>query len=149
MKERDKFRYAEKCLYEYKRNVAGLKVLREDLRVAQAGLDVKAQSYQLTFGFEGEVRDPVHQRLVKIESLESKIQWLKRQTDPIGLLIEDLSAPEVLEYSDNKGLLDILRLLYFGRNPADIVIEELKLARRTFYNRRRELVNMAISYLAL
>ena len=86
---------------------------------------------------------------MNIESIEGKIQCLKRQTEPIGLLIEDLSSPEVLEYSDNKGLLDILRLLYFGRNPADMVIEELKLARRTFYNRRRELVNMAISYLAL
>ena len=32
MRERDKFRYAERCLYDYKRNVAGLKVLREDLR---------------------------------------------------------------------------------------------------------------------
>ena len=148
MKERDKFRYVEKCLYEYKRNVAGLKVLREDLRVLQAGLDVHAQSYQLTFGFEGEVSNPVHARLVKIENVEERIRKLERVVQPIKQLIEDITAPEVLEYSDNKGLVEILRLVYFGRNPIDAVIEELKIARRTFFKRRRELVNMTVSYLA-
>ena len=148
-KEQDKYRYAEKCLYEYKRNLAGLKVLREDLRVLQAGTDVHAQSYQLTFGFSGTVSDPVHARLVKMEKLEERIKWLERVTKPIELLIGDLTAPEVLEYSNSKGLMEILRLVYFGQNPADAVIEELKIARRTFFNRRRELVNMTISYLAL
>ena len=68
---------------------------------------------------------------------------------PITQLIEDLTAPEVLEYSDNKVLMDILRLMYFGKNPPDAVIDELKIARRTFFKRRRELVNMTVSYLAL
>ena len=148
-KEQDKYRYAEKCLYEYKRNLAGLKVLREDLRVLQAGTDVHAQNYQLTFGFSGTVSDPVHARLVKIEKLEERIKWLERVTKPIELLIGDLTAPEVLEYSNSKGLMEILRLVYFGQNPADAVIEELKITRRTFYRQRRELVNMTISYLAL
>ena len=149
MSEQNKYRYAEKCLYEYKRNLAGLKVLREDLRVLQAGTDVHAQNYQLTFGFSGTVSDPVHARLVKMEKLEERIKWLERVTKPIELLIGDLTAPEVLEYSNSKGLMEILRLVYFGQNPADAVIEELKITRRTFYRQRRELVNMTISYLAL
>ena len=149
MKELDKYRYAEKCLYEYKRNLAGLKVLREDLRVLQAGTDVHAQNYQLTFGFSGTVSDPVQARIARIEKVEERIKWLERITLPIGRLIEDITAPEVLEYSPSKGLMEILRLVYFGQNPADAVMEELKIARRTFYNRRRELVNMTISYLAL
>ena len=149
MKNMNEFRYAEKCLYEYKRNMAGLNVLREDLRTMQAGLDVHAQNYQHQFSFGGEVSDPVHNRLVRIESIETKIRILERCTNPITRLVEDLTAPEVLEYSENKGLAEILRLMYFGRNPPDAVIGELKIARRTFYKRRRELVNMAISYLAL
>ena len=76
MSEQNKYRYAEKCLYEYKRNLAGLKVLREDLRVLQAGTDVHAQSYQLTFGFSGTVSDPVHARLVTIEGIEERIRKL-------------------------------------------------------------------------
>ena len=42
MKDKTSFRYAEKCLYEYKRNMAGLKVLRDDLRVLEASTDVHA-----------------------------------------------------------------------------------------------------------
>ena len=148
-KELDKYRYAEKCLYEYKRNLAGLKVLREDLRVLQAGTDVHAQNYQLTFSFSGTVSDPVHARLVKIEGLEERIRKLERITTPITQLGEDMTAPEVLEYSPSKGLMEILRLVYFGQNPADAVMAELKISRKMYYNRRRELVNMTISYLAL
>ena len=149
MQEKNSFRSAEKWLYGYKRNLAGLKVLREDLRVAQAGLDVHAQNYQYTFFATGEVSNPVHARVEKIESLEGRIRWLERYTKPITQLIEDLTAPEVLEYSENKALMDILRLMYFGKNPPDVIIEELKITRRTFFRQRRELVNMAISYLAL
>ena len=123
--------------------------MREDLRVAQAGLDVHAQNYQYTFSATGEVSSPVHARIEKIESLEGRIWYLERYTKPITQLIEDLTAPEVLEYSENKALMDILKLMYFGKNPPDVIIEELKIARRTFFKRRRELVNMAISYLAL
>ena len=149
VQEKNSFRSAEKWLYGYKRNLAGLKVLREDLRVAQAGLDVHAQNYQYTFSATGEVSSPVHARVEKIESLEGRIRWLERYTKPITQLIEDLTAPEVLEYSENKALMDILRLMYFGKNPPDVIIEELKITRRTFFRQRRELVNMAISYLAL
>ena len=148
MKQKNDFRYAEKCLYEYKRNLAGLKVLREDLRVAQAGLDVHAQNYQYTFNFTGEVSDPVQSRLMKIEGLEERIRKLERVVNPIKQLIEDLTAPEVLEYSENKYLMDILRLMYFGKNPPDAIMNELNIARTTFFKQRRELVNMAISYLA-
>ena len=148
MKQKNDFRYAEKCLYEYKRNLAGLKVLREDLRVAQAGLDVHAQNYQYTFNFTGEVSNPVQSRLMKIEGLEERIRKLERVVNPIKQLIEDLTAPEVLEYSENKYLMDILRLMYFGKNPPDAIMNELNIARTTFFKQRRELVNMAISYLA-
>ena len=148
-KPKDKFRYAEKCLYEYKRNIAGLKVLRDDLRVAQNGIDVRAQNYQYTFNFTGEVSDPVHKRLARIEQIETRIKILERWTTPIKQLIEDLTAPEVQKYSENKILSEILRLMYFGKNPSEAVMEELKIARRTFYKYRRELVNMAVSYLAL
>ena len=147
--ERNNFRSAEKWLYEYKRNLAGLKVLREDLWVAQAGFDVHTQNYQYTFNHNGEVSSPVHARVERIESLEARIRWLERYTTPITRLIEDLTAPEVLEYSENKALMNILRLMYFGKNLPEMIIDELKITRRTFFRQRRELVNMAISYLAL
>ena len=149
MKERDKFRYAEKCLYEYKRNIACLNVLREDLRVEEAGTDVHAQNYQYTFNFTGEPSNPVEARQLKIERLRERIQLLERYTKPITELINDLTSPEVLNGSNNAALMEILKLLYFGSNTPDAVIEELKISRRTFFTRRRQLVYVAIGYLAL
>ena len=149
MQEKNKFRYAEKCLYEYKRNVAALDVLREDLRVAKASYDVHAQNYQLSFGFSGEPSNPVEARLIKIEGLENKIKFLERCSKPITRLLSDLDSPENLSGSDNELLLNILKLMYFGKNKPSVIREELNICKRTFSLRRRELVNMAEAYLAL
>ena len=149
MKEKDKFRYAEKCLYEYKRNMAGLKVLREDLRVAEISTDVHAQNYQYTFGFTGEPSNPVEGRAMNIEKIRERIRTLERYTKPITELVEDLTSPDVLNGSNNMALMEILRLMYFGGNTPDVIIDELNIARRTFFKRRRQLVCVTISYLAL
>lgn len=149
MKEKDKFRYAEKCLYGYKQNMACLKVLREDLRVEEAGSDVHAQNYQYTFGFTGEPSNPVEARQIKIENIQGRIRMLERCTNPITALIADLTSPNVLNGSNNAAMMDIMRLLYFGGNTPDVIIDELNIARSTFFKRRRALVCTAIAYLAL
>ena len=149
MKEKDRFRYAEKCLYDYKRNMACLKVLRDDLRVAESSTDVHVQNYQYSFGFNGEPSNPVEARQVKIEKLHERIQMLERYTKPITGMIEDLTTPDSLNGSNNEAMMEILRLMYFGGNLPDSIIDELKISRRTFFSRRRTLVYIAISYLAL
>ena len=149
MKQKDKFRYAEKCLYEYKRNMACLEILREDLRIERAGSDVHVQNYQYTIDFNCIHSNPVQARMIKIEQLEERIRKLERWTKPITQLEKDLTSAESLDTSRNKELYEVMKLMYFGKNPPDAIIEELKIARRTFYNRRRELVYTAISYLAL
>ena len=116
--------------------------------MAQVDTDVHAQNYQLTFGFGGEPKNPEEARLIKIEGIERRIQVLERYTKPITKLMEDLNAPENLEGSDNEILLQILKLMYFGRNVPDAIIDELRIAKRTFFYKRHELVIMTISYLA-
>ncbi|MBR0315975.1 MAG: DUF1492 domain-containing protein [Synergistaceae bacterium] len=148
MKQKDKFRYAEKCLYEYKRNLAGLEILREDLRVVKAS-DVHAQNYQFVFGFEGQPSNPEEAKLMKIESIEHKIKTLERNTKPITQMIDDLSTLENLKSSNNKILLQILKLFYFGQNIPDEIIEKMKIAKRTFFKWRSQLVKVVIGYLAL
>jgi len=148
MNDKNKFRYAEKCLYEYKRNIAALDVLRDDLKIERASTDVHAQSYQLSFGFNSEPSNPPESRLIKIENLESKIKLLERRTKPITQLMADLNAPENLKGSDNKLLLDILKLLYFGKNTINAIMNELYISRRTFARKRRDLVLLAADYLA-
>ena len=149
MKDKTSFRYAEKCLYDYKRNMACLKVLRDDLRVLEASTDVHAQNYQYSFGFNGEPSNPVEARQLKIDRLHERIQALERYTKPITGMIEDLTTPDSLNGSNNEAMMEILRLLYFGGNLPDVIIDELKISRRTFFSRRRTLVYIAITYLAL
>ena len=60
-----------------------------------------------------------------------------------------MTSPDVLNGSNNKAMMDILRLMYFGGNLPEVIVEELKIARRTFFRIRRELVYVAEMYLAL
>ena len=149
MKKNDKFKFAEKCLYEYKRNVACLEVLKDDLRVAEADTDVRAQNYQYTFTSGGEVSDPVSARLMKIETLKERIKYLERHTNPITTLMNDLTTPEALNGSRNQDLMQVLRLMYFGGNTPDAIMEALNIARTSFFRLRRELVYVVICYLGL
>ncbi len=139
MKQKDKFRYAEKCLYNYKPNLACLEVLRGDLQIKRSGSDVHAQNYQSTFGFSGEPSSPVYSHVVSIETLEERIKYLERLTNPISKLINDL----------NDDFLQILKLMYFEDNTQKKVMIELNIPKRTFLRRREKLVNLAIIYLGL
>ena len=119
------------------------------MRVEEAGTDVHAQNYERTLDFTGEPSNPVESRQMKIESLQGRIRTLERWTKPITELIVDLTSPDVLNGSNNAVMMEILRLLYFGGNTPDAIVEELKIARSTFFKRRRQLVYVVITYLAL
>ena len=145
MREKDKFRYAEKCLYGYKRNIACLKILREDLKIQRAGNDVHAQNYEMTLDFTGEPSSPVHSYVVGIETLELRIQRLERLTKPITKLMEWLNDDNPKKADMKK----ILELMYFKENQPKQVMTELKVSRRTFARRRNMLVRLTIDYLGL
>ena len=149
MKQKDKFRCAEKYLYDYMKNIACLKILRDDLQIKRRGSDVKAQNYQGTFGFTGEPSNPVYAHVVSIETLEERIKHLERWTQPITQMIADLNNKYALSGSKNTDILDVLNLMYLGGNVPQKVMEELKITRRTFTRRRHELVRIAIDYLGL
>lgn len=150
MKQKDAFRFTEKCLYDYKANLACIQVLKEDLKIEEEeGSSVHAQNYQLTFGFSGEPSDPVHDRIVKLEGLRERIKMLERWTKPITQLLKDLDAPENLDDSDNKIMLEIFKFMYIGKNKIKTVADELNLSDRVFARLRRKLVYTAASYLGV
>ena len=139
MKQKDKFRYAEKCLYNYKPNLACLEVLRGDLQIKRSGSDVHAQNYQSVFGFSGEPSSPVYSHVVSIETLEERIKYLERLTNPISKLINDLTDD----------FLQILKLMYFEDNTQKKVMIKLNIPRSTFIRKRYKLVSLTINYLGL
>ena len=149
MKDRecDMFKYAEKCLYDYKRNVACLELLRSDLRLERSGTDVHAQNYQYAFNFTGTPANPVEARLLRIERIEERILQLERCTQPISRMIEDLQAPYVHEGSAKADMYPLMELYYFGQNSLTLVLSELHISKPILYKRRRILVRMLMGYM--
>lgn len=140
------FRFAERCLYDYKTNVARLEALRVELRALDSLSSVRVQTYDGIPG-NGEPQDVVSARLVKIERVEQNILFLERRTRPVEMLLADLSSPYVLEPA-RKEMLEILRLRYLHANTWERVMSILKIGKATFLRRRRELIDMAVRYLA-
>ena len=147
MSVKEYYRYTEKCLYDYHRNLACLEILREDLRVERAGTDVHAQSYQNTLDFSGNPSDPVEARMMRIEKLEERIRFLERLTQPLTRLIEDLTAPYIHEGSVKAEMYSLMELYYFGQNSITEVMCKLNLSRKSMYIKRQELVKMAMGYM--
>lgn len=141
-----RFRFAERCLYDYLENVARLEALRVELRALDALSSVRGLSYDGALG-GGEPYDAVSARLEKIERVEQNILFLERRTRPVERLLADLSSPYVLEPA-RKEMLEILRLRYLHANTWERVMESLQMGKTTFMRRRRELVDMAVRYLA-
>lgn len=142
------FRFAERCLYDYKANVARLEVLRTDLRVLDAASSMKAQNYDGTPG-AGYPSDSVSVRLQRIERVEEDILHLERRTLPIRRLYDDLRENYVLTDSPKMILRGILELFYFGENTREATAEELGLSRASFFRKKEELVRLSIRYLGL
>ena len=144
------FKFAEKCLYNFKANAARLKILREKLSELDKSMSMHGQSYE-PINNNGGSNDnsPVAIRALKIASLEDEISTLSLRTTPIADLIKDLSGAEVLAGSRNAELMQIMNLFYFGQNSADAVAYELNISRRKFYRNREQLVKLAIKYLGV
>jgi len=147
--QKDKFKLTEKYLYDYKKNLAELDSLREDYTAEKNGSDVHAQNYEASLNTTGEPSNPPHEWVVKIEGMKTRIKKLDRYTKPITRLLNDLSAPENLRNSDYAMLLEILKLMYLGKNKPKDIYNELAISKTSFFRKRRELVYLAREYIGL
>lgn len=138
----ESYKYVEKCLYEYQKNLSRLNTLELDLNVLRSNGDVHAQNYDAVQG-QG-ISNPVLQYMMKIDRLEHQIKILKRITTPITKLVKDL---EKLDTTNNKEFLIILTLYYFGDASVFEVTEKLHVCRRAFFNKKDALIYRAMKYL--
>ena len=141
-----RFRFAERCLYDYKTNVARLEVLRADLRTLDAMSSTKGQTYD-GLPCSRYPQDAVSARLERIERVEEDILHLERRTLPVRRLYDDLRESYVLEGSPKTILRGILELFYLGENTWQATASELGLSRMSFFRRRNELVALSLRYL--
>ena len=146
--QRNSFRFAERCLFEFQANRARLEALQDERAFLYKVGSVKAQNYDPSHG-GGYPSDAVSARLERLEKLDEEIRRLEGRVKPLERLLGDLESPCVLEDSPRKELLKIMQLYYFGENVWRAVAGELHLGRSAFFERRAWLVRLAIRYLGL
>ena len=143
-RDKNLFKYTEKCLYEYKQNIVKLDRLMADLSLLRLQGDVKAQSYDFTPSSPGSHSEPVFAFLVSVENLERKIKTLERITEPVKMLMAELDQNGHGRRSSM--WLTLLELYYFDNYSVQAVTRELHVSRSMFFELKNSLVKKAMSY---
>ena len=149
MTEKEIILEVEECLRNYPANLTRIEVLRKDLQVLRARGDVQAQNYVKIYnsGSRTTHSDPVFDFVRQIEKLEHEIERLKRITDPLTKMIQDLKTPYASNQSLNSDFIKILGLDYFGRNPVVNILDVTGWSRAGFFRKKKQLQELARSYL--
>ena len=132
--------YIERCLYDYKANVAKLEMMQEELDDL---MSLHGQSYEI-FKSHGEA-DPVANAVNQRLKLEIKIKEIKRRIKPVEKLIEDLKGTSLRV----RQMAEILRLRYFQHEDKTIIMEKLAVSSSTLWRRTNELIALAERYFPL
>lgn len=141
----DEYRYAEKVLYSYRRNVETSERLSEELRMLRASGDVYGQSYgQIATGGSG---DPVARHVDEILMLEARLKRILRRVKAVDEMRKDLREGNVITITSGKNLLLILDGYYIPCLTVNEFLTAFCWSRSIFYVRRRELVMIAGEYL--
>ena len=141
MKNNSDYKFAEKCLYEYKKNLYAITLLKQDLATVRETTDVKAQEYEKPIDTTCKTSDPVYARVVNIELLEKRITKLERITNPITKLKKELSKKPELQ--------KVLTWFYFGGIDKPEVLKKLLISQAEFYRRRKQIIFLAIGFLQI
>lgn len=129
--------YVEKCLYEYKANLAELEVLCEE---RENLMSLHGNSYEIN-NSSGE-HDPVGNIVNQKFLLDKKILRIKKRVKAVDKLIKDLNNNSDYE----KQIAEILKLRYIQHEDKEFVKKELAISEATFWRRVRELIRLAKKY---
>ncbi len=141
----DEYRYAEKVLYSYRRNVETSERLSEELRRLWASGDVHGQSYgQIATGGSG---DPVARHVDEILRVEARLKRILRRVKAVDEMRKDLREGNVITITSGRNLLLILDGYYIPCLTVNEFLTAFCWSRSIFYVRRRELVMITGEYL--
>lgn len=132
-------KYVERCLWDYRANVAMLEMLRARVQELQS---VRGHSYE-AHSMNG-ISDPVAEVTNKVLGYEKKMEKTKTWIEPVRTLEEDLRAGK----AGRSSLLWILWLKYFDHMGIDDVKRELSVSGSTLYRQTLELLRLAKGYFA-
>ncbi len=132
-------KYVERCLWDYKANVAMLEILTLRLGALRS---VHGHNYE-AHSVNG-ASDPVANVTGQILDLEKKIHRTGLMVYPVQRLEADLKGNAQPTYH----MQEILKLRYFEHNSREYVQSELGLSQTTYWRRQEELLRLARKYLA-
>ena len=116
--------YVERCLYDYKANVAEIEILREELNGL---MSLHGQSYEIN-NSQGE-GDPVANIVNQGLILEKKIAKLEKRVKPVDKLLSDLKGSSLKVQQDKENIK-----------------QSLAVSERTLWRRTGELISLAKRY---
>ena len=129
--------YVERCLYEYKANVASIEAMKaehDDLTSAHC------QTYE-GHTLNG-VSDPVFEVTARKMGLESRIARTERKTRPVERLKADLTGNDLRIVQ----MREILNFKYINQEGNEKTQELMAVSSRTYWRRVRELLWLAKKY---
>ena len=130
--------YVERCLYDYKENLALIDTLKSEIEDL---ISVRAQNYESNTG--GGQSNPVEAVMLKKMSLERKLSRMERMTRAIKRLDEDLCGSDIRIQQMSR----ILKLKYFRGESIDYVLRSMAISPSTYWRRNSELLRKARKYL--
>lgn len=130
-------KYVERCLWDYRANVAMLEILQGKLRALQS---VHGHNYEAHV--ENGASDPVAMRTDKVLNMERKIKRTEQLVFPVNRLVSDLSGSS----HPTRQMSEILRLKYFDHNSREYVQTKLSISQPTYWRRHEELMRLARKY---
>ena len=132
--------YVEKCLWEYRQNVAMLEHLRE---VCQGLMSVRGHSYEAHIA--GSVTNPVLDVTHKRLKLEARIARTELRVKPVERLNKDIANGE---YND-RHIREVLKLRYMEHRSVDAVMDMLHISSSTYGRAKEKLLRVACSYFGI
>ncbi len=149
MTEKEITQYVDRCLQDYPANLTRIEVIKRDLQALRVRGDIQIQdsSKVHSAALKTMHSDPVFEHVTRIEYLEKEIERLKRSTEPLTKMIQDLKSPYSLKNSLNSDMIKILGLYYFGRNQVSTILDATGWSRAGFFRKKKQLAELARSYL--
>ncbi len=139
------YKYTEKILRSYRRNVESALRVQEELDILRECGDMAGMRY--AEGHASGSGDPVLSYVMRAEGLENKLKRIKRRVRVVERLREDLRNGEIITVTSSRNLLRILTEHYIDGLTVTEFLRITSWVRSTFYARRRELVMIAGEYL--
>ncbi len=139
------YKYTEKILHSYRRNVESALRLQEEIDILRECGDMAGVRY--AEGHTSGSGDPVLSYVMRVEGLESRLKRIKRRVRAVEKLREDLRNGEIITVTSPRNLLRILTEYYIDGLTVTEFLRITSWVRSTFYARNRELVMIAGEYL--